>query len=148
MANRIHSKGSFRQEEIVAGGAGIYPGMLLTRGATGVVVHATEGGRHEKMFALEDALQGHTVDTVYTSGDIVFCIMPNVGSEVYALLEDGQNVVVGQELISAGNGKLKALSDLESGETASEIVGVAAEAKDLTGSNTADTLIRVSIVAS
>jgi len=146
MANRIHSKGTFRAEEIVAGAAGIYPGMLLTRGASGVVVHATEGGRHEKMFALEDALQGQTVDDVYTSGEIVFLILPNLGSEVYALLEDGQNVVVGTELISAGNGKLKAVADLESGETLSQVVGVAAEAKDLTGSNTEDTLIRVCIV--
>ena len=146
MAERIHSKGPFEQEEINAAGAGIYPGMLLTLGAIGVVVHATEGGRAEALIACEDQLQGKTIATVYTISTLVTCLLPRKGCEVRVLIEDGQNVAIGSELISAGNGKFKVSSDLESGETLSQVLFIATEACDLTGSNTDDTVCRARAV--
>ena len=59
---------------------------------------------------------------------------------------DGQDVSTGDQLISAGNGKLKVLSDLESGETVEQIVGIATEDCDLTVSNSDDTLSPVRIL--
>ena len=147
MANRIHSKGPFRQEEAIAHAAGVYPGMLVMLNSDGeVAVHATEGGRAEAAFAMEDALQGKTVDDVYTVGTIVTYILPGKGSVVNAMIEDGQDVAIGDHLISAGNGKLKVSTDIESGETLSQVIAVAEEACDLTGSDTSDTLSAVRIL--
>ncbi len=149
MANRVHNKGPFRHEENKAAAAGIYPGMLLILdSADKVAVHATEGGAlgGEAMFAEEDALQGNTIATVYTIDEIVSVIIPNKGSVVNALIEDGQDISIGDKLISAGNGKLKVTTDLESGETLANVIGIATEAIDLTGSNSSDTLSAVRIV--
>jgi len=144
---RIHGKGLFLQEEYVAAAAGIYPGMLVKMDSSGnVAVHADEGGRAELMLAIEDVLQGKTVSTVYTISTIVTCILPCKGGEVNALIEDGQNVAIGDHLISAGNGKFKVASDLESGETYDETLLVAVEACDLTGSATSDTLCACRVV--
>ena len=149
MANRIHSKGPFRHEEAVAGEAGIYPGMLLKLNTSGQVVkHTTEGGRlgDEVLIAEEDALQGNTVDTVYTSGAIVSYLIAPKGSVINMLIEDGQDLSIGERVMSAGNGKLKSVDDIESGDTLAHVVGVAEEARDLTGSNSSDTISAVRIV--
>lgn len=149
MANRIHNKGTFRHEEADAGEAGIYPGMLIKLNSSGdVVKHSTEGGElgDEVLIAAEDALQGETIDTVYTSGDVVSYVMPSKGSVINMLIEDGQDVSIGNKLMSAGNGKLKVSTDLESGETLAHVVGVAEEACDLTGSNSSDTISAVRVV--
>jgi len=146
MANRVHNKGHYRQVEHEAGGT-ITPGMLLTLGsADTVTAHATEGGRHEALFAAEDALQGNTLADNYSSGDMVTCIMPAKGSVVNALIEDGQDVAIGDELISTGDGKLKVATDIESGETLAQVVGIATEARDLTVSDSDDTVSAVRIV--
>jgi hypothetical protein len=149
MANRIHSKGTYRQVELIAAEAGIYPGMLLKVNTSGQVIkHDVEGGElgDEALFAMEDALQGNTVDTVYENGARVTCILPNKGSVINGLIEDGQNVAIGNKIISAGNGKLKVSSDLESGETLAHVQGVAEEARDLTVSNSSDTISAIRIV--
>jgi len=147
MANRIHSKGDARREEFIAATSTIYPGMLLTQLEAGTVTpHATEGGRSEAMFAEEDALQGKNDSTLYTIANPVSVLLPAKGSEVRALIESGQEVVIGDELISAGNGKLKVAGDLESGETLTQVIAIAAEARDLTGSGASDTISRVRIV--
>lgn len=147
MANRIHNKGTFQYDEFVAGEAGIYPGMLLSVNSLGKVIkHADEGGRAEKLFAQEDALQGKTVDDVYTIANTVGCILPAQGSVVNALIEVGQNIAIGDKLISAGNGCLKAASDIDSGETFDEVIAIAAEACDLRDSGDVNTLAAVRVV--
>ncbi len=148
-ANRIESKGPVQIVEHIAGEAGIYPGMLIKLNTSDQVIkHDVEGGElgDENMFALEDAKQGRGIATVYASGDLVSCVVPNQGSEVRMLIEDGQNVAISNKIISAGNGKLKVSSDLESGETLAHVNGVATEANDLTGSNSSDTISRIRIV--
>lgn len=149
MANRVHSKGPFVQEEAKAGESGIYPGMLIKLNSSGEVIkHTTEGGNlgDETLIAMEDALQGKNADQVYTDGEIVTYMIANVGSVVNMLIEDEQDIDIGDKIMSAGNGKLKETTDLESGETLAKVVGVATEANDLTGSNTDDTRSQVRIV--
>lgn len=143
MANRIYSKGPYIHEEAVSGIAGIYPGMLLKRNSSGqVILHTTEGGAlgDETLIAEEDALQGNTVDTVYTIGDIVSFMVIQPGTCFYGLIEDAQDIAISDKIMSAGNGKLKETTDLESGETLAKVVAVAIEAQDLTGSNSDDTI--------
>jgi len=139
--NRIHSKGDYRQEEAPAAEPGIYPGMLLALASDGDIgIHADEGGRAERAIAMEDALQGKTVDDVYTIATICTYCLFLPGSEANVLIEAGQDLDIGTELISAGNGKFKALSDLESGETADQVIAISMAALDLTGTGDADTL--------
>lgn len=149
IANRIEAKGPVIYEEAAAGEAGIYPGMLLKMNSSGEVIkHTTEGGvlGDETLIATEDAGQGRNVDTVYTSGDIVFYLVPQKGAEVRMLIEDGQDIAIGERVMSAGNGKLKDVADIESGDTLTHVVGVAMEANDLTGSNTSDKISRIRVV--
>ncbi len=140
---RIHSKGDFRQEEAVAGEAGIYPGMLLKLNSSGQVVkHSTAGGvlGDEVLVAIEDVLQGKTVATVYASGSIVSYIIPQKGSVVNMLIADEQDIAIADKIISNGDGKLK-----ETTGTPAATIGVAEEACDLTGSASDDTLCSVRI---
>lgn len=141
--NRIHSKGEYTQEEYVAGEAGIYPGMLVElRSDNKVYRHSVENGRNEKMFATEDPLQGRTVSDVYAIGAIVTVILPHLGCEVWGLLEDTQDVVIGDWLVSRGNGLLKKQVD-DSGSLDVFTTGVVMEALDLSGSATVNGLVRL-----
>ena len=149
-ANRIHSKGPYIREEAVAAEDGIYPGMLLKLDSNGkFAIHDDAGGRAEALFAEEDALQGKTVDDAYSAGDTVTAILPGLGSEVRALIADGNDVSIGDRLVSNGDGRLKPLSNLDSPGADVFVIGVATEACDLTGSNTpaTGTLCRIRITA-
>ena len=134
-------------EEFAAGGA-ITPGHLIAVNSAGaVVVHATAGGNVLPMFALEDELQGKGIDDAYASGDQVQCWIPYRGDIVYALLEDGQSVAIGDFLGSTGSGTLQVLTE-ESAGPVEVIVGVATEAVDLSASAnlSADGRIQVRII--
>lgn len=149
MANRIHSKGIFRHEEAKAAEAGIYPGMLLRLDANGEMeIHDVEGGElgDETLIAEEDALQGNTVDTVYADDAIVSYMIPQKGSVINMLVEDGQDLAIGEKVMSAGNGTVKAIDDLESGETLAHVIGIAEEAIDLTGSAVLNVISPIRIV--
>ena len=143
---RIHSKGPFTHEEYDADEAGIYPGMLvMLMPSGGVEMHDLVGGRCEAMFAEEDALQAKTVSDVYTVDNKVMCIIPGLGCEVNALLQDGQDIDIGDQLISAGDGTLVALDSIDSGGENDYVVGVAQEALDLTDSADDNALIRIRV---
>lgn len=143
---RIHAKGSFQQDEALAAGT-ITPGMLLEMDSDAkVVVHNTEGAIAERIFAVEDALQGNTVTDDYSSDDLVTYIMPSKGSSVNAELEAGASYDEGDILISAGNGKLMLASDVASGVTIYDNIAVVTEALDLSASGAVDTLSEVRIL--
>lgn len=137
-------------EEIGATAVAITPGYLLELTSAGKVqAHATAGGNVLPMFALEDELQGKGIDDAYAASDNVQVWVPYRGDMVYALLNDGENVAIGDFLESAGNGKLrkhvKDSFEVEStGDTgtyvnyAESIVGVATEAVDMSDSTGAD----------
>lgn len=144
MANRIHAKGPFVQEEYVAAEADIQPGMLVKLNSSGQLIkHDVENGRAEVMFAQEDVLQGRNVDQLYALNAVATVILPNLASEVQGRLENDQVVAIGDWLVSRGNGLLKNLGSLDSGDIDVFTVGVAMEAKDLTDSATTNELIRL-----
>lgn len=146
MANRIMLAGGFRGEEDTGDGT-ISPGMLLERTSTPKVkVHATEGGYAERAFAFEDALQGKTVNDDYATATLVTYGLAEPGAEVQAILKAGENVAIGAKLVSAGNGKLIAEGSVSSGVTVKQIIAIAQEALDLSGSGDVDTLLAVRVL--
>ena len=58
----------------------------------------------------------------------------------------GENVSIGDKLISAGDGTLIANGSETSGTTVRQIVAIATEAEDLSGSGAVDTLIEVRVL--
>lgn len=107
----------------------ILPGSLVTLNSDDEVeLHAT-AGEVERMFALEDELQGRTIENAYQVGDPVQCWVATPGEEVYALLADGQDVAIGDHLQSAGDGTLAAVT------TGTPIAVVIVEAVDLSASS-------------
>lgn len=131
--NRIHNKGDYRYEEHVAHEL-IAPGMLLEINSDNeVLAHNTSGAIAERLFALEDALQGNDIDHNYVAGELVCCLLGQRGTVVNALLELGAAYAVGDMLISNG------LGSLHKG-TSTDVIGVVEdEALDLSGSGAVDT---------
>lgn len=124
-------------EEIEASGA-ITPGMFLEVDSNGkVVAHNSAGQNVLPMVALEDEMQGKGISDVYASGDKVQVWIPYRGDMVYAILEDGNNVAIGDFVESAGNGNVqKHTTDVSDAPNyTNQIVGVAVEAKNLSESS-------------
>ena len=146
MPNRIQLKGYGRQEEAVAAGT-ITPGDLLEVDNAGkVVVHNSEGAVCERAFALEDALQGRTISTNYTSGEVVTMLLAAPGDEVYAFIKAGSNVAIGTILISAGDGTLIPEANAASATVVAQRVAVAMAALDLSASGAVDTRVAVRVL--
>ena len=93
-------------------GASLTPGMLATLNAAGLLVpHPTAGGVASPTFVREAAYIGKTINDVFASGDTVPVMTCRTGDEVFAILEDGNNVSIGAFLESAGDGTLQLLAD-------------------------------------
>jgi hypothetical protein len=138
------------QEEYVANAA-FDPGHLVEIMSTGKVrKHATAGGTAERMFAIENELEGRGVDDAYAAGDRAQVRIFRAGDVVNAILADGENVSIGTKLQSNGDGTLRAYVaqtqsfDVENSaspdievtqEPPDSIIGVAIEALDLSGSS-------------
>lgn len=139
---RIHLvKGVESRYEEGRAGATITPGMLIALSSTGVYVpHSVATGNAERNFALEDALQGKTIDDNYASGDLTRFIIAGRGDVILGLLKAGQNVANGALLNSDGAGCLQA------GTT--NPIAVALEARDASDSavTTEDRRVRVRIL--
>ncbi len=148
MANRIHAKGPYVHEENVANSALIYPGFLIERDANDEVApHDVFGGVTEAMFAEEDALQGRGISTIYDDDSIVSSILPGKGSCIRAMIKDGEDISIGDALISNGDGTLVSTTLEESGDLITQhIIAFACEALDLTGSAPDNGLCEVRIL--
>ena len=145
--NRIHNIGPFQHEEAKANSALIYPGYLLQLDSNGEVLpHDTEGGVAEALFAAEDALQGRTVDIIYADDSIVTYHLPGKGSVVNAMIESGEDISIGDALMSAGNGKLKEVHPDSALANDYYVVGFAVEEVDCGGSTPADALCAVRVI--
>lgn len=134
-------------EEHVAA-AGLVPGMLLEITTAGKVrKHSRMFGNVMPMFALEDELQGKEIGDAFVTNDRVQCWIPNRGDVVLAILFDGQSVEIGDLVISHGDGYLMkyiASDDSDYTQNPNQIVGMAMEKKDLSGSSgeeTGDTIL-------
>ena len=138
------------QKEAIANAA-ITPGHLVERMSSGKVrVHANAGQNAQRLFAIEDALQGKEISEDYSADDQVRFIACRRGDEVNAILADGENAVIGSFLESNGNGELKVHAASSSGvvEYPECIVGQALEAVNAsaTGVAVADRRIGVELV--
>jgi hypothetical protein len=144
--HRIHLLGDGRHEEGIASGV-IRPGDLLavtnddaSAPRLKYIRHADAGGVAERAFALEDALQGRSIDTNYADGEVVSLVLAEPGDVVFATLAVGENVETGDALTSNGDGTLKVSSS-------DAPIAIALEAMDLSDSDTdGDTRIRVRIL--
>ena len=126
----------------------INPGALIEVTSAGKVQpHSTSGGTVLKMFALEDELQGRTIDTAFSADEPVQCWQTVAGEEVYAWLKNGQSVAIGDFLTSGGDGTLIKLVAASAAVTefASSVVGIALEAVDMSGSDAVDPSGRIKI---
>ncbi len=151
-AKTITLKGTGMQEEALANAAGVKPGHLLYLMSTGkVAVHPTAGGNAEKMFAIEDELQGNGIDDAYAISNLVQYKIMERGSWVNAILKNGENVAIGDPLESAGNGELqKHTPDVDSAADVETIyglgiVGYAIAAVNMSGSSGVDPSGRIAV---
>jgi hypothetical protein len=157
LPKRIVLKGSDDDyEEAIASGV-IVPGELikLTSGGTNdltqdsgkdrrVVVETGVGVSAEALFALEDALQGKTIDDAYAIGDRVFYYIAERGDVIYAFLAAGNTTNVGDQLVPSGAGHLQPEAGSEAGQTR---LAVAMEAIDNSHSqNAAGKRIKIRIL--
>lgn len=85
----------------------IVPGQLIEESAAGEwQPHSTAGANAQKAFAMEQELIGNGIDTDIDAGEKFTVMFPAPGSEIYAWLDDGETAVVGNALVSAGEGSL------------------------------------------
>lgn len=133
----IKLKTSGEYQEGRAAGA-ITPGHLIKlNSSAALVVHDVVGGQCQAMFATEEVqtFVGKTKDDAYASGDVVSYITAIPGDEIQAFLKDGESVVIGDKLVSGGNGSLiKMVSPPPTTPPAQQaVLAEALEALDLTG---------------
>ena len=125
--------------EYTATAVALTPGTLIELGSAGTVqAHSTQGGSVLPMFVLEDELQGKGIDDNIAASNKIQCWIPTRGDIVYAILQDGENVAIGDFLSSNGTGTLIKLDVAASGGAEpvnNTIVGIALEAVDLSDSS-------------
>jgi hypothetical protein len=120
-------------EEYTSTAVAITPGTFLELTSDGLVQACTATtGPVLPMVALEDELQGKGIDDAIPASNKVQCWIPGRGDMVYALLEDGQTIAIGDFLELNGSGLVQKY-------TSNQIIGVAVEAVDDSGSSGADT---------
>lgn len=106
----IVQKGDVLQKEaIIAAGATVYPGDILQLDSAGKVKeHALAGGPVRPLkVAIEDALQGNEVSEVYTAANVCQYVTPKSGDEILFRLADSMTIIIGDRLVSNGDGTLK-----------------------------------------
>lgn len=134
-------------EELTSTAVALTPGMLLEVITGGYVrKHATLGGNvTPPMFALEDELQGRGIDDNYAVSSKIQVWIPGRGDRVYALLKSGESVVAGDKLASGGDGTLIKYTSALSVKP-NQIVAIAMEAVDMSGSSGADPGGRIDVM--
>jgi hypothetical protein len=72
---------------------------------------ATAKADCERMFAIEDSLQGNDIADDYGAGAVVLHRVFGRGDEVLAILKDGEKVDIGDVVEAAGGGELQAYTN-------------------------------------
>lgn len=109
-SNTIVLRGTPITDEQNTASEAITPGHLIEINSGQWRKHATAAGAAQAAFALERDEMGDDIDTAYASGDYVKAAFPAKGDRINALVASGQTLVEGQQLESAGDGTLRALS--------------------------------------
>lgn len=137
--NRVHLIGDFRREEKIAAGT-IKPGYLVERtSADKLQAHSTAQGVAERLVAEIDLLQGNTLTDDYSADDLVSANVELPGNVCQMYLKAGENVAIGADLESAGDGTLQAV-------TTGTVIANAGEALDLSASGAVATLMEVRLL--
>ena len=110
----------------------IYPGMALERTdvADTVQPHSVEDGAvNARLVAVEDEWQGNGIAAAYTASTRCFFKSFQPGDEAYMRIAVGNNIAIGDELTSNGDGYLKKkVNDSSTGDMDKTVFGVALEA--------------------
>lgn len=138
-------------EEMISDGTAILPGMILemtsATGANTCKPHATAGVHVAPiMVALEDELQGKTIDDSYaaTAGTKVQVWIPQRGDIANLISVDGTALAIGDYVESNGNGRVtKYVLDVDSsknvsGEYINVIIGQVLETISASSATTED----------
>jgi len=124
--------------------ASITPGMLVELTSSDTVqAHSTVDGRHMRMVAVESDFTGDGIEHVYQSGEITQFNVFRPGDEALLNLADGENVSIGDYLVSDGAGRVQQADSNSAGELEGSLVGIALEAINLTDSSAADPSFRI-----
>ncbi len=137
--NTIVIKGTGLRRERVANAA-ITPGHLVEVMTSGNLrVHATAGGIAQAAFAIEDELQGNPISTDYATDAVVQYNIFEKGDVVNALIANGENIAIGNYLVSAGDGTLELMRVDSSAEITEQYpVAIALEDCDMSDSSAVD----------
>ena len=129
-------KDTGRRDEREAAEA-ITPGHLVElTSADKVQKQATAAAKAEAAFAVEDSMQGKDYTEDYSTGDRVQFHLLKKGQEVWAILKDGESVVIGDRIEPAGGGEVQKSSTTSAGAlvNAAAQLAIALEAIDASGS--------------
>jgi len=137
--NTVIIKGTGVRNERVANAA-ITPGHLVELMSTDKVrVHATAGGVAQSAFAVEDELQGKLISDDYAADAVCQFNVMRKGDVVNALIANGEDIDIGDKLVSAGDGTLKEMNaDSSACITEEYVVAIAVEACDMSDSSAVD----------
>ena len=116
-ANTIILKGplEFRYEEGKAAAA-ITPGHFVEQTTGGLIQKkaSTAGSRKKLAVAIEDALQGKTIDDAYATNDVVRYYLPFAGDKLQVIIKAGTAaIVIGDKLTDNGDGTFRKQSGTE-----------------------------------
>ena len=121
---RIHNKGTLWQKEELVAASTISPGMLLEVIAAGTIqAHSTEGGRAERIIALEDEFQGKTVDDDYSADDPVQIAVAVPGEVFNLLMAAGEDGAPGAAVVSGGDGTVVCVDNVSSTGVITQVIG-------------------------
>lgn len=135
----VFIKGDPRYDEADASGA-ITPGFLLEEDSNSdVQAHSTAGGEAAPFVAFENELEGEGIDTDYSSGDRCRYLVCKKGDEVVMRIANGEDIDIGDKLVSNGDGKLKELTADSSGVVDEEaVIAISKDDVDMSGSSAVD----------
>lgn len=125
----------------------ITPGRMLVLGSGDtVLVHATAEGNSSNWWAVENDIAGDDLDHDYLSGEKVQIHAGRPGDEIFAFINSGENIAIGDFLESAADGSLKKVVADSALELSKSAVAMALAANDLSASAAVDTRSKVVIV--
>jgi len=111
---RRGSYGTAHYDEAVCAASGApYPGMLIMFDSAGkVTVQTSVGGDVPVLVAVEDALQGYTINDQYSVNNVVRFLVAEPGHVVQGPIPVGVATSIGTMLTSAGDGSWKPATGL------------------------------------
>lgn len=113
--------------------------VLMLTSAKKVQKHNAASGNVLMMVGIEDALQGKGITDDFAVGDVVRVWIPQRGDVVRLRLKDGQTVVAGDWVESAGDGTVQKYGVDSTGDYfPAQLIGQVLEPVDMSGSSAVD----------